>query len=229
MSARSLGQPAQGRRDGSRLWIHRPGGSFLEPAYVHVVRGGEVVVDVPAFDDGRQGAVVAPPVNFRMPIGEREATGQMMVVAGQIVKAIAPGLVGPTGHARGKVAHVNAVLAHVEKDESVRRPGVVKFGLFQINLVGAENGTPVAVRAAPAAEEYVHGNAAHAGLELAADHHARAVGGTLPNTEVLTAVRPHGAFLDGQVRIPVGGIGPGRIERAGDPGVVGRPKLVPVE
>src|SRR5439155_231619 len=86
--------------------------------------------------------------------GASDAARQVMVRSGQVEKAELVGLVRPAGHARGKIAHVNAVLAHVEKDENLGRAGNGQIGLFHVNFEiapdGAEVVIPVAVSAAPA-------------------------------------------------------------------------------
>src|ERR1043166_3688426 len=78
-----------------------------------------------------------------MAIGEREAARKVMVKTGQIVKAIAVGLVGPAGHARPEIAHIYAVLAHVQKNENFGLARIGQFGLFAVDNVIAENWAPI--------------------------------------------------------------------------------------
>src|SRR5258706_7367294 len=151
----------------------------------------------------RHGAVVAPTANFGVPIGEGEAARQMMVKTGKIVEAVLSRLVRPAGHSGGEVAHVDAVLTHIEKNKYLCRTGIKEFGLLQINFIITEWASPVAISSSPPAQEYIHGHAADTGFGFRPDNHAGAVRGALPNRKILAAVRPHRTFLDGDIRVPI--------------------------
>src|SRR5688572_27316083 len=156
-----------------------------------------MVIDETTWHDWRSGAWVAPAPNFRMSVRERETTGVMMVIAWQVEEAVKRRFPLPTFHARGEVAHVNAVLAHVQKNKNFGRAGIVEFGLFHVDFVVAENGAPAAVSARPATQEDVHRDAPNAWFELARHHDARTIRRTFPDRQTLSAVGPHRALLDG--------------------------------
>src|SRR5215204_5492683 len=89
------------------------GGMFLEPGHVWVIGRAEVVIDEAIGDHGRSGPAVAPTVDLRMAVGERETGGEMMIITGQVVKPVLGRIIGPAGHPSGEVAHIDAVFAHI--------------------------------------------------------------------------------------------------------------------
>jgi hypothetical protein len=105
-----------------------------------------------------------------MTVGEGETAGQMVVEPGQVIEAVLRGLVGPAGHARAEISHVNAILAHIEKDKHFERAGHLQLRLLHVDDVVAKNRAPISIGAAPAPQENVHGHRAHAGLLFAIHH-----------------------------------------------------------
>src|SRR5689334_2593301 len=139
----------------------------------------------------------------------------MMVITWQIEEAVIVRLVRPAGHASAEIAHVNAVLTHVEKDENFGWARIGEFGLFAVDFVVAEGRAPITVGSAPTAQENIHGHAANARFLFASiKGNIGAIGWTFPNAEALAAVRPHGALGDVLVRIPIGGVSGAEVEGA---------------
>src|SRR5688572_30627240 len=95
-----------------------PRGAMLQPEHVGVVRRGVLIGDQPAFLKRRHGPIVAPALDFSMAVHERKSAGTMMVTAGEIVETRLRGIVRPAPHVGGKIAPVNAVLAHIHEQKN---------------------------------------------------------------------------------------------------------------
>lgn len=129
---------------------------FLNPGYVIVVRRRKNIAHFTVGEQGGHGAAIAPAMNFRVTVGEGKAAGEVMVVAGKIKETVIFRAIGPTGHSGAEIAHIDAVLSHIQEDKNFGGSRVGEFSLFAVDFVIAEGRPPIAVGTAPAAEEYVH-------------------------------------------------------------------------
>ena len=96
-------------------------------------------------------------------------------------------------------------------------PLIGQFGLSFVNFIIGKCRAPIPVRAGPATQKDIHGDAADPRLLLAFDGHIGVVRRTFPDLEVLAAIRPHRTLPDGHGRIPVALLVSIKIEGAGDP------------
>src|SRR5438105_1372651 len=107
---------------------------ILQPSHILIARAVDLIIDLPVRHEWRSSASVAPLFNFGMAIGQGKATGEIMVHAGQIVETILVGLTGVPFHTGCKVADIDTVFTHIEKDEQLSRAGILKVGLLEIEL-----------------------------------------------------------------------------------------------
>src|ERR1017187_287909 len=113
-----------------------------------------------------------------------------MIIAGQIEKAVKLWLVGPAGHPREEVAHVNAVFPHIQENKNFIRAGIGELGLPHINMIVSDHRPPITISAAPAAQKKVHGHAPNARFVFAIDNNKRSVSRTFPYAEAVATIGP---------------------------------------
>lgn len=92
----------------------------LEPEHVRIPRGRDdpELVRWRVLGQPRHGALVEPTVDFRVAIRKGEAAGAVVVTPGEVlVELPEQRLVRISGHVRGKVTPVNAILPLVQQDE----------------------------------------------------------------------------------------------------------------
>src|SRR5271166_3831468 len=105
---------------------------LLEPDHIWIVWRGKLIGNFSVEIKRRHRAIIPPALEFSMAIHERKSASPMMIAAGQVVKSGLFGMVRPTGHVRGEIAPVDAVLAHIQKQKSSTRARIKKFIHFQV-------------------------------------------------------------------------------------------------
>src|ERR1043165_2343200 len=101
------------------------------------------------------GSRVQPFMNFRMPVGEIEATRSVMIAGREIndLRPLRP-IRGGTPHGNGEVTIIDAVFTFVEHDK-----GLDRSWAYHIRNLGYE--FPRAKLRIPAADPTVYGKSAH--------------------------------------------------------------------
>ena|SRR5258708_4444330 len=101
---------------------------ILEPGDISIIRRSPVHAEWKAIE-GRHGARIHPPMDFRVAVAEGEPASEMVIETREIlVKSVLRWAIGVAGHIGAEVAPVDLIFPLVQKEEGLNRPGRIAPG-----------------------------------------------------------------------------------------------------